>query len=91
VAGAAGTDQRIKPAPMPVGSGAALLGGVADGDGGSLVTIVGVGTGGSVSGGNGDSEIDGNPPAGAELGSTVTGAAPAADGAPDVVRGGFEP
>ena len=41
---------------MPPGSGVASLDGVADGLGGSLVTAVGVGTGGSVSVGPGDDE-----------------------------------
>jgi len=76
---------------MPVGSGAALPEGVADGGGGALVTIVGVGTGGSVSGGSAGKETDGRPLAGAELGSTVTGATPAADDAPVVTRGGRDP
>jgi hypothetical protein len=59
--------------PMPVGSGAALSVGVADGDTGALVAAVGVGTGGSVSVGTGAGE-----PAGAEaLGRTAAG--PVAD------------
>ena len=76
---------------MPVGSGAALLGGVADGDGGALVAVVGVGTGGSVSGGSGESERDGRPPGTDELGCSAAGASVGADGAADVARGARAP
>jgi hypothetical protein len=76
---------------MPVGAGAALLGGVADGDGGVLVTVVGVGTGGSVSGGSGDSDRAGRPPGADELGGRVTGALADADGAAAVALGGRDP
>lgn len=79
--------QRIS--PIPVGAGVALPDGVADGGGGALVTIVGVGTGGSVSGGNGASESCGRPPGAEEDGSRVTGAL--REGAATVARGGREP
>ena len=68
----------------------ALADGVADGDGGSLGTVVGVGTGGSVSGGSGDSVSDGRPPAADELGS-ATGALAGTDGRTAVPCGGRLP
>lgn len=71
---------------MSVGSGAALLG-VADGAGGALVTMVGVGTGGSVSGGNSESDIVGWPVA-AGLPAGRAAAVLDADGAAEVTRDG---
>jgi len=65
--------------PMPVGSGAALPDGVADGDTGALVAVVGVGTGGSVSAGSGV----GVPAVEEALGRTATGPVDAADRLPD--------
>ena len=65
---------------MPPGSGVALLDGVADGLGGSLVTVVGVGTGGSVSVGAGDRETVTAVLGAAEPEGTAIGAvAPAAE------------
>jgi hypothetical protein len=66
----------------------ALPDGVADGLGGSLVTMVGVGTGGSVRTGSGDSEMVTEAVGAAELGGTAAGAAAASDPPPD--RGGLE-
>lgn len=76
---------------MPVGAGAALLGGVADGDGGMLVPAVGVGTGGSVSGGSGDNDRTGRPPGADEVAGRAPGALAEADGGTGVARDGRDP
>jgi hypothetical protein len=75
-------------ASKPVGAGVALLDGVADGLGGALVTMVGVGTGGSVRTGSGDSETVTEAVGAAELGDTTAGDASTED--PPAVRGGFD-
>ena len=72
----------------PPGSGVASLDGVADGLGGSLVTAVGVGTGGSVRVGRGDEErvtavLGAAPPEGTAIGSVAPAAEPSARGSRD--------
>lgn len=64
---------------------------MADGAGGALVIIVGVGTGGSVSGGNGPSERAGGPVGDAELGCCAAGALLDAGGAAEASRAGSDP
>jgi hypothetical protein len=66
----------------------ALPDGVADGVGGALVIMVGVGTGGSVRTGSGDSEMVTGAVGAAELGGTTAGDAAAED--PPAVRAGLD-
>jgi hypothetical protein len=80
-----GRPYRIRRRVPLLGSVDGLVDGVGDGDGGAEMSV-GVGTGGSVSGGSGEIDRAGSPLCGKVAGRVVTGTTAVAD-APDAEEG----